>query len=65
MRVALPKNNEARRCVLIVIEEHIGVIVKVMDTYALVRPYQMAECNCCCHHVHCECMREEGCKHCD
>ena len=27
--------------------------------------FKEKECSCCCHHSHCECMREEGCEHCN
>lgn len=39
LKIQLPKEEESRRCVLIVIENHIGVIIRVVDNYAYVLRY--------------------------
>ncbi len=43
-KIQLPEEKEARRCVLIVIENHIGIIMKITRRgsydYAEVEPYK-------------------------
>lgn len=43
-KIQLPEDKEARRCVIIVIEEHIGVPMKIVKEegyeYLIVKPYK-------------------------
>lgn len=39
LRIPLPLEAEPRRCVLIAIEDNIGVIEKVVGNFAVVAPY--------------------------
>lgn len=69
--IQLPRDKEARRCVLIVIEEHIGLILKIkvknLYEYAVVSPYRKARTythmdgSVCC--TKCHLTASEGCKH--
>jgi len=73
-KIQLPKDGEAKRCVLIVIENHIGVILKIVTErkyeYAVVAPYHTKrkvktythlDGSVCC--SKCNLTKDEGCKH--
>lgn len=69
--IQLPKDAEAKRCVLIVIENHIGIVQKIISKegyeYACTWPYKKAKTythmdgSICC--VKCNLTESEGCKH--
>lgn len=73
LKIQIPLNPEARRCVEIVIENHIGILEKIIVekgvSYVLVIPYKPKKIKSYIHLdgsvvcTKCELTKKEGCNH--